>query len=47
MHEMKRDKLRDSGSGKLVRNRKQATAIGLSGARQAGKKVRKEKRSAS
>jgi hypothetical protein len=46
MNEMKRDKLRDGRSGKLVRNRKQATAIGLSGARQAGKKVRKQKRSA-
>jgi hypothetical protein len=42
---MKRDKLRDGHSGKLVRNRKQAIAIGLAGARQSGKKVRKEKRS--
>jgi hypothetical protein len=44
MHEMKRGKLRSGRSGKLVRNRKQAIAIGLSEARQAGKKVPKRKK---
>ncbi len=39
MHEMKRGKLRSGGSGKKVRNRKQAIAIGLSEARRAGSKV--------
>ncbi len=39
MHEMKEGKLRSGRSGKLVRSRKQAIAIGLSEARQAGKKV--------
>jgi hypothetical protein len=44
MHEMKEGKLRSGGSGKLVTSRKQAIAIGLSEARQAGKKVPKRKR---
>jgi hypothetical protein len=39
MHEMKRGKLRSGRSGKRVRSRKQAIAIGLSEARRAGKKV--------
>lgn len=38
MHEKKRGKLR-SGSGRKVKNRKQAIAIGLSQARKAGGKV--------
>jgi hypothetical protein len=38
MHEMKTGKLR-SGSGKKVTNPKQAVAIGLSEAREAGAKV--------
>ena len=39
MHEMKRGKLRSGGSGKKVKSRKQAIAIGLSEARRAGGKV--------
>jgi hypothetical protein len=39
MHEMKEGKLRSGRSGKRVTSRKQAIAIGLSEARQAGKKV--------
>ena len=39
MHEMKRGKLRSGGSGKKVKSRKQAIAIGLSQARRAGGKV--------
>lgn len=42
MHEYKEGKLK-SRSGKKVANRKQAVAIGISEARQAGKKVPKEK----
>ncbi len=38
MHEYKEGKLK-SGSGKKVKSRKQAIAIGLSEAREAGKKV--------
>src|SRR4051812_20473598 len=41
MHEMKRGKLR-SGSGKKVKSRKQAIAIGLSEARQEGAKAPKK-----
>jgi hypothetical protein len=44
MHEMKRGKLR-SGSGKKVKSRKQAVAIGLSEARRSGGKVPKKKKS--
>lgn len=49
MHEMKHGKLRSGGSGKKVTNRKQAIAIGLSEAREAGAKVPKKatKKSAS
>ena len=39
IHEMKEGKLRSGGSGKKVRSRKQAIAIGLSEARRAGGKV--------
>jgi hypothetical protein len=39
MHEMKRGKLRSGRSGKKVKSRKQAIAIGLSEARRAGGKV--------
>jgi hypothetical protein len=42
MHEKKRGKLK-SGSGKKVKSRKQAIAIGLSEARKAGAKVPKKK----
>jgi len=40
MHEMKEGKLK-TGTGKKVTNRKQAVAIGLSEAREAGAKVPK------
>ena len=39
MHEMKRGTLKSGGSGKTVRSRKQAIAIGLSEARRSGAKV--------
>ena len=39
LHEMKRGKLKSGGSGKTVKSRKQAIAIGLSEARAAGAKV--------
>ena len=39
LHEMKRGELKSGGSGKTVTNRKQAIAIGLSEAREAGGKV--------
>jgi hypothetical protein len=39
MHERKHGTLRSGGSGKKVTSRKQAIAIGLSEARQAGAKV--------
>ncbi len=39
MHEMKKGKLRSGRSGKKVRSRKQAIAIGLSEARAEGDKV--------
>jgi hypothetical protein len=42
MHERKRGTLK-SGSGKKVKSRKQAIAIGLSQARKAGAKVPKKK----
>jgi Family of unknown function (DUF6496) len=47
MHEMKRGKLKGGRSGKTVKSRKQAIAIGLSEARKAGAKVPKKKRSSS
>jgi hypothetical protein len=43
MHERKRGKLRSGRSGKKVKSRKQAIAIGLSQARRAGGKVPKRK----
>ena len=46
MHEMKRGKLRSGGSGKKVRSRKQAIAIGLSEARRAGGKVPRKRTAA-
>jgi uncharacterized protein DUF6496 len=39
MHEMKEGKLKSGRSGKKVKSRKQALAIGLSEARKAGAKV--------
>ena len=39
MHELKRGQLRSGGSGKKVKSRKQAIAIGLSEAREKGAKV--------
>ncbi len=44
MHEMKRGKLKSGRSGKKVKSRKQAIAIGLSQARKMGAKVPKTKR---
>ena len=44
MHERKRGKLRSGGSGKKVKSRKQAIAIGLSQARRAGAKVPKRRK---
>jgi hypothetical protein len=42
MREMKRGTLKSGGSGKKVTSRKQAIAIGLSEAREAGGKVPKK-----
>ena len=42
MHERKRGKLKSGRSGKTVKSRKQAIAIGLSEARKAGAKVPKK-----
>lgn len=44
MHEMKRGELKSGRSGKTVKSRKQAIAIGLSQARKAGAKVPKKAR---
>jgi hypothetical protein len=44
MHEFKRGKLKSGKSGKKVKSRKQAIAIGLSEARRAGAKVPKAPR---
>jgi len=44
MHEMKHGELRSGRSGKKVKSRKQAIAIGLSEARKAGAKVPKKAR---
>jgi hypothetical protein len=46
MHEFKEGELR-SGSGKKVKSRKQAIAIGLSEARKSGAKVPKKKQTKS
>ena len=43
MHERKRGTLKSGGSGKKVKSRKQAIAIGLSEARREGGKVPKKK----
>jgi hypothetical protein len=43
IHEMKRGQLKSGKSGKTVKSRKQAIAIGLSEARKAGGKVPKAK----
>jgi hypothetical protein len=43
MHERKTGKLKSGRSGKRVKSRKQAIAIGLSEARKAGAKVPKKK----
>jgi Family of unknown function (DUF6496) len=45
MHERKRGTLKSGRSGKKVKSRKQAIAIGLSEARRAGGKVPPKKRS--
>jgi Family of unknown function (DUF6496) len=45
MHEYKRGELKSGRSGKTVKSRKQAIAIGLSEARKRGAKVPKKKRS--
>jgi len=44
MHERKRGTLKSGRSGKKVKSRKQAIAIGLSEARRAGGKVPRKKR---
>jgi hypothetical protein len=44
MHEMKRGKLRSGRSGKRVKSRKQAVAIGLSEARRAGARVPRKRK---
>ena len=43
LHEMKRGKLRSGRSGRRVKSRRQAIAIGLSEARRAGAKVPRKK----
>jgi Family of unknown function (DUF6496) len=43
MHEMKKGTLRSGRSGKRVKSRKQAIAIGLSEARKAGARIPKKK----
>ena len=45
MHERKRGTLKSGRSGKRVKSRKQAIAIGLSEARRAGAKVPKRRKS--
>jgi len=47
MHEFKRGKLKSGRSGKAVKSRKQAIAIGLSEARRKGKRVPAKKSSES
>jgi hypothetical protein len=44
MHERKRGKLRSGRSGKKVKSRKQAIAIGLSQARRSGAKVPRKRK---
>ena len=45
MHEYKRGQLKSGGSGKTVKSRKQAVAIGLSEARRAGARIPKKRAS--
>ncbi len=45
MHKFKKGKLKSGKSGKTVKNRKQAVAIGLSEARKKGAKVPAKKKS--
>jgi hypothetical protein len=45
LHKRKRGTLKSGGSGKTVKSRKQAIAIGLSEARKKGKKVPKKRKS--
>jgi len=45
VHELKRGTLKSGRSGKKVKSRKQAIAIGLSEARRSGAKVPKRKKS--
>jgi hypothetical protein len=47
MHKRKKGTLRSGRSGKKVKSRKQAVAIGLSEARRKGKKVPKKRKSKS
>ena len=47
MHERKRGTLKSGRSGRKVKSRKQAIAIGLSEARKAGAKVPRKKKAAS
>jgi len=47
MHERKRGTLRSGRSGKRVKSREQAIAIGLSEARRAGAKVPRKRRKSS
>jgi hypothetical protein len=47
LHEMKHGELKSGGSGKTVRSRKQAIAIGLSEARRTGGKVPSKRGSSS
>jgi Family of unknown function (DUF6496) len=47
MHERKRGTLRSGGSGRKVTSRKQAIAIGLSEAREAGAKVPQKRKTGS
>jgi hypothetical protein len=47
MHKRKRGTLKSGRSGRTVKSRKQAIAIGLSEARKKGKKVPKKKKKAS
>ena len=47
MHERKRGTLKSGGSGKKVTSRKQAIAIGLSEAREAGAKVPRKRKAGS
>jgi len=47
MHERKRGTLRSGRSGRKVKSRRQAIAIGLSEARRAGGKVPRKRKSAS